>query len=67
MRRTERRTASSTFGHLGRKERCPKSSDGIRRDFIKTPLALAAGSLVMSSMLGSAVVKAGVDRGACWR
>ena len=30
-----------------------KSWDGTRRDFIKKPLALAAGSIVMPSWLGS--------------
>jgi NAD(P)-dependent dehydrogenase (short-subunit alcohol dehydrogenase family) len=39
-----------------------KSWDGTRRDFIKKPLALAVGSIVVPSFLGSFVSKAKADR-----
>jgi hypothetical protein len=39
-----------------------KSWDGTRRDFIKKPLALAVGSIVVPSFLGSLVAKAKADR-----
>jgi hypothetical protein len=41
-----------------REEEPSKSWDGTRRDFIKKPLALAAGSIVMPSWLGSLMVDA---------
>src|SRR5947207_2172730 len=39
-----------------------KSSGRTRRDFIKTPLALAAGSILMPSLLGSRGVEAKTDK-----
>ena len=45
-----------------KRERPSKSWDGTRRDFIKKPLALAVGSIVMPSFLGSFVAKAKADR-----
>ena len=45
-----------------REEEALKSWDGTRREFIKKPLALAAGSIVMPSWLGSLVAKAKADR-----
>src|SRR5439155_23965116 len=39
-----------------------KSWDGTRRDFIKKPLALAVGSIVVPSFLGSLVARAKADR-----
>jgi hypothetical protein len=41
-----------------REEEPSKSWDGTRRDFIKKPLALAAGSIVMPSWLGSLMADA---------
>ena len=44
------------------REESSKSWDGTRRDFIKKPLALAAGSIVVPSFLGSLVTNAKADR-----
>jgi NAD(P)-dependent dehydrogenase (short-subunit alcohol dehydrogenase family) len=53
MRWTEGRITSTAFGLPGREERIAKSMDGTRRGFIKRPLALAAGSIVLPTLLGS--------------
>jgi hypothetical protein len=45
-----------------RQEEPSKSPGGTRRDFIKKPLALAAGSIVMPSLLGGLVGEAKADR-----
>jgi hypothetical protein len=42
-------------------EETSKSSGGTRRDFIKKPLALAAGSIVVPSLLSSLVANAKAD------
>ena len=44
------------------REAPPKPWGGTRRDFIKKPLALAVGSIVVPSFLGSLVAKAKADR-----
>ena len=50
------------IGLPNRRERPAKSSGETRRDFIKMPLALAAGSVVMPSFLGSLAVDAKADK-----
>src|SRR2546430_2725118 len=45
-----------------REEEHSKSWDGTRRDFIKKPLALAVGSIVVPSFLGSLAAKTKADR-----
>jgi NAD(P)-dependent dehydrogenase (short-subunit alcohol dehydrogenase family) len=61
MKRMEGRTTARIFKPVSGEERPEKSSGGTRSNFLKKPLALAAGSIVMPSLLGSLAVKASAD------
>ena len=64
MKWTEEKTTSSASGLTNGEEIDTKSSGRTRRDFIKRPLALAAGSIAMPSLLASVALnaKASVNR-----
>jgi hypothetical protein len=54
-------TATKRDGQNKREEEPSESCGQTRRDFIKKPLALAVGSIVVPSFLGSLVTRAKAD------